>query len=111
MKELMQIGTWAADLFPDKIGFFAVFHFGDLVLYYFDDRSAEMLLGPPHVKKSRRQKNNQTENKKIQRYSSGDRGLPEPTVGFDMFNGFHMGFPQNKMDRQHRLKWSGFNAA
>jgi hypothetical protein len=66
------------------------------VINQFDDRPGEMPLGPPRVKKGCRQKDNQTENKKIQRDSSGDRGLPEATVRFEMLYGFHMGGPYHK---------------
>jgi hypothetical protein len=64
-----------------------------------------------HVNKSCCYKNNQTENKKIEGNSSGDRGLPEPTVRFDMFYGFHLDFPYSKINKQRRMRWSGFNAA
>jgi hypothetical protein len=70
-----------------------------------------MLLCPPNEKKSRCEKYNQTENKKIQCNSSGDRGLPESTVRFEMFDGFHLFIPQCKIDQQHNLKWLGINAA
>jgi hypothetical protein len=57
----------------------------------------EMFAGAADVKHRRDKKYNQTENQKIKRNPSGNRRLPEPTVRFKMFYGFHMVFPYNQV--------------